>query len=122
MDQKMEALHQQLQKMRREKEVQEDALYVIRQKQVRLESVESELFHMEREKSNLVAQAHEVWQGNHGRSVAHEAEDIAHQNWRQLRRTVEDSREALQQEQKRLQNNVYQLEEEQKRIHKELLL
>ncbi|MBC2324453.1 hypothetical protein [Listeria booriae] len=55
MDQKMEALHQQLQKMRQEKEVQEDALYAIRQKQVRLESVESELFHMEREKSNLVA-------------------------------------------------------------------
>ncbi|MBC2324452.1 hypothetical protein [Listeria booriae] len=54
--------------------------------------------------------------------MAHEAEDIAHQNWRQLRRTVEDSREALQQEQQRLQNNVYQLEEEQKRIHKELLL
>ncbi|MBC2306226.1 hypothetical protein [Listeria booriae] len=109
MDQKMEVLHQQLQKMRREKEVQEDALYVIRQKQVRLESVESELFHMEREKSNLVAQAHE-------------AEDIAHQNWHQLRRTVEDSREALQQEQQRLQKTVYQLEEEQKRIHKELLL
>lgn len=31
MDQKMEALHQQLQKMRREKELQEDALYAIRQ-------------------------------------------------------------------------------------------
>ncbi|MBC1552344.1 hypothetical protein HB901_06475 [Listeria booriae] len=122
MDRKVEALHQQLQKMRQEKEVQEDALYAIRQKQVRLESVESELFHMEREKSNLVAQAHEVWQGNHGRSVAHEAEDIAHQNWRQLRRTVEESREALQQEQQRLQKTVYQLEKEQKRIHKELLL
>ncbi|EUJ45240.1 hypothetical protein [Listeria riparia] len=74
MDRKMEALHQQLQKMRREKELQEDALYAIRQKQVRLESVGSELFHMEREKSNLVAQAHEVWQGNHGRSVAHAVE------------------------------------------------
>ncbi|MBC6310489.1 DUF3958 family protein [Listeria sp. FSL L7-1582] len=115
-------IHQILQQLKRKAEQQEDELYAIKQRQIQLEDTETELRHIEREKENLIAQAHDVWRGNHGRSVAYDAEDTAHESWRKLRKHIESTREQLQQEQKTIQSSLSQMEEERKLLHRELIL
>ncbi len=115
-------IHLALQQLKRKKEQQEDNLYTIKQRQIQLEYTEIELRHIEREKENLIAQAHDVWRGNHGRSVAHDAEDVAHDSWKKLYKHIESTREKLRQEQKTVQSSLSQMEEERKLLHKELIL
>ncbi|CAM4050591.1 DUF3958 family protein [Listeria booriae] len=122
MELRSEQIHQTLQQLKRKTEQQEDELYAIRQRQIQLEYTGTELRHIEREKENLIAQAHDVWRGNHGKSVAFHAEDTAHESWRKLRRHIENTREQLKQEQKTIQSSLSQMEEERKLLHKELVL
>ncbi|MBC2189435.1 DUF3958 family protein [Listeria booriae] len=122
MELRSEQIHQTLQQLKRKTEQQEDELYAIRQRQIQLEYTETELRHIEREKENLIAQAHDVWRGNHGKSVAFHAEDTAHESWRKLRKHIENTREQLKQEQKTIQSSLSQMEEERKLLHKELVL
>ncbi|MBC2284908.1 DUF3958 family protein [Listeria booriae] len=122
MELRSEQIHQTLQQLKRKTEQQEDELYAIRQRQIQLEYTETELRHIEREKENLIAQAHDVWRGNHGKSVAFHAEDTAHESWRKLRKHIENMREKLKQEQKTIQSSLSQMEEERKLLHKELVL
>ncbi|MBC2170687.1 DUF3958 family protein [Listeria booriae] len=122
MEPRSEQTHQTLQQLKRKTEQQEDELYAIRQRQIQLEYTETELRHIEREKENLIAQAHDVWRGNHGKSVAFHAEDTAHESWRKLRKHIENTREQLKQEQKTIQSSLSQMEEERKLLHKELVL
>ncbi|MBC1286327.1 hypothetical protein HB818_11235 [Listeria booriae] len=122
MELRSEQIHQTLQQLKRKTEQQEDELYAIRQRQIQLEYTETELRHIEREKENLIAQAHDVWRGNHGKSVAFHAEDTAHESWRKLRKHIENTREQLKQEQKTIQLSLSQMEEERKLLHKELVL
>ncbi|MBC2175406.1 hypothetical protein HBP99_10360 [Listeria booriae] len=122
MELRSEQIHQTLQQLKRKTEQQEDELYAIRQRQIQLEYTETELRHIEREKENLIAQAHDVWRGNHGKSVAFQAEDTAHESWRKLRKHIENTREQLKQEQKTIQLSLSQMEEERKLLHKELVL
>ncbi|MBC1805073.1 hypothetical protein [Listeria booriae] len=122
MEPRSEQIHQTLQQLKRKTERQEDELYAIRQRQIQLEYTETELRHIEREKENLIAQAHDVWRGNHGKSVAFHAEDTAHESWRKLRKHIENTREQLKQEQKTIQSSLSQMEEERKLLHKELVL
>lgn len=122
MEPRSEQIHQTLQQLKRKTEQQEDELYAIRQRQIQLEYTETELRHIEREKENLIAQAHDVWRGNHGKSVAFHAEDTAHESWRKLRKHIENTREQLKQEQKTIKSSLSQMEEERKLLHKELVL
>ncbi|MBC2195427.1 DUF3958 family protein [Listeria booriae] len=122
MELRSEQIHQTLQQLKRKTEQQEDELYAIRQRQIQLEYTETELRNIEREKENLIAQAHDVWRGNHGKSVAFHAEDTAHESWRKLRKHIENTREQLKQEQKTIQSSLSQMEEERKLLHKELVL
>ncbi|MBC2098678.1 DUF3958 family protein [Listeria booriae] len=122
MEPRSEQIHQTLQQLKRKTVQQEDELYAIRQRQIQLEYTETELRHIEREKENLIAQAHDVWRGNHGKSVAFHAEDTAHESWRKLRKHIENTREQLKQEQKTIQSSLSQMEEERKLLHKELVL
>ncbi|MBC1373568.1 DUF3958 family protein [Listeria booriae] len=122
MEPRSEQIHQTLQQLKRKTEQQEDELYAIRQRQIQLEYTETELRHIEREKENLIAQAHDVWRGNHGKSVAFHAEDTAHESWRKLRKHIENTREQLKKEQKTIQSSLSQMEEERKLLHKELVL
>ncbi|MBC1920271.1 hypothetical protein HCJ46_16045 [Listeria booriae] len=122
MELRSEQIHQTLQQLKRKTEQQEDELYAIRQRQIQLEYTGTELRHIEREKENLIAQAHDVWRGNHGKSVAFHAEDTAHESWRKLCRHIENTREQLKQEQKTIQSSLSQMEEERKLLHKELVL
>ncbi|MBC2265891.1 DUF3958 family protein [Listeria booriae] len=115
-------IHQTLQQLKRKTEQHEDQLYAIKQRQIQLEDTETELRHIEREKEDLIAQAHDVWRGNHGKSVAFHAEDTAHESWRKLRKHIENTREQLKQEQKTIQSSLSQMEEERKLLHKELVL
>ncbi|MBC1359408.1 hypothetical protein [Listeria booriae] len=122
MEPRSEQIHLTLQQLKRKTEQQEYELYAIRQRQIQLEYTETELRHIEREKENLIAQAHDVWRGNHGKSVAFHAEDTAHESWRKLRKHIENTREQLKKEQKTIQSSLSQMEEERKLLHKELVL
>ncbi|MBC1896521.1 hypothetical protein HCA68_02445 [Listeria booriae] len=122
MEPRSEQIHQTLQQLKRKTEQQEDELYAIRQRQIQLEYTETELRRIEREKENLIAQAHDVWRGNHGKSVAFHAEDTAHESWGKLRKHIENMREQLKKEQKTIQSSLSQMEEERKLLHKELVL
>lgn len=115
-----EQIHQALKLLKKDYEIQDDKLYQVKQKLVRLESVEMTIFEIEREKEELITQARDVWSGSLGASVANDAAETGHQNLRKLRQTLEQTKEELQEEKQAIQKHLYEIEEQRQVLHKEL--
>lgn len=115
-----EQIHQTLQLLKKDSDFQDDKLYQVKKKQVRLESVEMTIFEMKREKEELLTQARDVWSGDFGASVANDAAETGHQNLQRLRRDLERTRDELQEERKGIQKRLDEIEAQRQVLHKEL--
>ncbi|AQY51302.1 hypothetical protein PWEIH_11350 [Listeria weihenstephanensis FSL R9-0317] len=122
MDAKSEQIYETLKQLRKERGSYLDKLIRVNRKQAELEELEERLHRMEREKSEILAQSQEVWQGNQGRSVAHYAEDMARAHRQKVTHTMEALQEEVELERKTIQNRLYDMESQEKRLHRELIL